>query len=132
MKMYGLVLQGLAAIDYTALSDSDLDTTYAEAMAKGDSQGAAGSGAEINDRLATAGSFVQSLFSQPFPKFSKIQASGVTTAGFVSSDVAKQAVQTSAANVEQGIEHFAVNLGGGLIIAGLLALMVYASAKGRR
>jgi hypothetical protein len=119
MKLQAL----LRAIDYSGMSDSELDTAYSNAMARGDSQSAAGAGVEINDRLATATGFVQSLYSQPFPKFTAIQASGVTTAGFVSADVANQAVQTNAARVGATIEKYAT--GGGIILIAVLGIATY-------
>lgn len=93
---------------YTAMSDVDLDAVYSAAFKAGDSPTYTAAGLEILYRLNTPVSAFESLFGyHKFPLYDAIQASGQTTANFVASDVAQQAVVTQSGNIVNA----AANLG---------------------
>lgn len=129
MKLHGL---SIAGVDYTALSDSALDSAYAAGWNAGDSSVYTPAAVEIIHRKATPIGFLDSLMTKAFggsafPKYDAIQANapqGAITDPFVSADTASTALTTSAANVANTL-----NLGGkiALLFVGLVATAVIAS-----
>lgn len=91
--MYARSLSGLNALDYSTLTDSQLDDMYAAAVTKYDNAGKVGAGLEIVQRLATPGAFWGQLnpFSATnFPKYRSMvyQATG----GMIVPPVASESV----------------------------------------
>ena len=120
MQLYGLS----AVVDYTTLSNSDLDALYATAFASGDSLTYTGAGVEILYRQETPLSAFEALFGRHrFPQYDAIQASGKTTAGFVATDVAQRAVVTSAGTIVNQAEGYLKK--GAWIIGGFAALAFF-------
>lgn len=115
----------LRAVDYTGLSDSDLDRAYSVAYQQHDSVTQSAIGVEIVDRLASVSGFAFSLFGQnPFPLYNDIQK---RTGGFVASDAAQQSVLTESGNLVTQAEHAAASIGKWAVLgvagAAVLALL---------
>lgn len=119
-------LHGLQALDYTSLSNSDLDNAYAAAYAANDNATYTAMALEINSRNASVSGFLLNLTGSPFPQYDSIQAS---KGEFVASEAAPQAVVTSASNLAteagQAVKSIAgtgilVLLAGGVIAAAYL------------
>jgi len=87
---------GDATVDFTALSNSDLDNVYAVAYAAGDNVTATAAALEIENREASISGFVLNLLGTPFPQFDAIQAQ---KGEFVGSTQAGQSVAASAGNL---------------------------------
>ena len=117
-------LAGLSAVDYSTLSDSALDQAYSDAFNVGDSPTYTAAGDQIVIRLATPTGAIEALFGKhEFPLWDAIQASGKTTAGFVATDVAQQAVLTSSGNLIDSVKSWG-SIGGVLLIGAALMVVV--------
>lgn len=117
-------------VDYAALSNSDLDSAYAAAFATGDSPIYTAAGDEIIQRLATPlSAFESALGIHRFPQWDAIQASGRTTASFVATDTAQQAVVDASGNVVKKVESVLTNgawlVGGAVLLYALVATRLF-------
>ena len=124
-------LRGLSSINYSSLSNSDVDRLYAQANANGDWSGKTAAGIEIIQRLATPEGFIFSVFGHSsFPLYQAIQlAHPNNPASFNAPQVAQTAVKTSAANVAKTI----ASVGSGIVEvavgAAVIALVLFISSR---
>ena len=110
----------LSAIDYSSMSDHDLDAAYAAAWNSGNTAAYTATGILIVQREATPIlGFVENLFATPFPQYDAIRASQGYFAGSIA---APEALAKSAGNVGKYLK----SLGGtamlGLLAAGAIAM----------
>lgn len=127
-------LNGLNTLNYSRLSDTELDDMYAVAVERRDNAGKVAAGLEIVQRLATPSAFFSQLnpfASTNFPKYRSLlyKAAG----GFVVAPVASESVKRSAEELQEKSVTAIKNIGSGAVIiaasAAIIALLIFARKK---
>lgn len=120
-------LNALNTIDYSTLSDEEVDSMYADAVANNDNAAKVAAGIEIVHRLATPGAFFSQLnpFAETnFPKYRSLLVSA--TKGMVEAPEAGTSVRQSASELEQRGIAAAKSIGSGAVVIAVSAALIAA------
>lgn len=127
-------LNGLNTLNYSRLSDRELDNMYAAAVERRDNAGKVAAGLEIVQRLATPSAFFSQLnpfASTNFPKYRSLLYT--VTSGMVVAPVASESMARSAEELKEKSAAAIKNIGSGAVIiagsAALIALLIFLRKK---